>query len=163
MQDQTPQPPKARSRRGSISVATDPAITGSTGSITGESLVPDTVPEFESFAHIADPRTRRAKCYEQFLLFMLARFPEYETRIAPELEFARAEQSRNGASDADRILKALEENETLLCDELADDLDLPRSTVYKTLRKMLDGGIVAAHTRRGTSGNKPMIIYSLAH
>jgi DNA-binding transcriptional ArsR family regulator len=128
------------------------------------SQVPASVPHFKSFAEIADPRVRRAKEYEQYLLFSRERFPEFGARIDRELDWARSEQERSAPSDRERVHSVLEQNRGgLLCEEVAEDSGLPYSTAYKHLRAMLDKGIVAATSRPGISANKPMIVWTLAH
>lgn len=136
-----------------------PTNTESTGAAA--SLVPQSVPTFKSFAHITDPRVRRAKEYEQYLLFALDHFPEFSPRIQIELQFARSEQKRSKANDADVVLKSLEFEE-LTASEVSEDTRLPYSTVYKILRELLDQGIIKAKSRPGLSANKPIILYSHA-
>jgi hypothetical protein len=122
--------------------------------------IPESVPHFTSFAHITDPRVRRAKEYEQFLLFNLERFPDYRARIEQEIEWTRKLSSGRGpASDQDRILQSLEAWHESTCQEVAEDTGLPYSTVYKLLRRMLDKGVVMARSQSGL-GNKPCLVYA---
>ena len=121
--------------------------------------IPESVPSYTSFAHITDPRIRRAKEYEQFLLFNLERFPDYRIRIEQEIRWARSLSGRGAASDADRILKSLEAWNESTCQEVADDTGLPYGTVYKILRRMLGNGIVMAREQKGL-GNKPCLVYA---
>jgi len=122
-----------------------------------ETLVPASIPHFKTFEHITDPRVRRAKDYEQYLQFSLERFPEFAERIGREIAFARGEQERSRVSDRDRIFLAIEVEE-LNKTEIAEDLDLPASTVYKHLRELLDVGVIYAKQLPGR-GNKPMLVY----
>ncbi|MGB8510235.1 MAG: helix-turn-helix domain-containing protein [Pyrinomonadaceae bacterium] len=127
--------------------------------------VPASVPSFKSFDHITDPRIRRAKDYEQFLQCALERIPEMRDRIMVEIGWARGEQERSQPSDRERISRVLEQwqaTDGLLCQDIADDLEMPYATVYKHLRQMLENGSVAAYTRPGRHGNKTMVLYSLA-
>lgn len=130
---------------------------------TEASHVPASVPHFKSFDHISDPRVRRAKEYEQYLLFSREQFPEFATRINGEIKWARTEQERSKPSDRELIHSALQGSGGLLCNEVAEDTGLPYSTVYKHLREMLDEGLVSATSRPGLSANKPMLVWSLAH
>lgn len=130
---------------------------------TVASDVPASVPHFKTFDHIADPRVRRAKEYEQYLQFLLDRFPEFGSRIKTEIEWARAEADRSKASDRERICALLEKWDSMFCEEIAEDLALPYPTVYKLLRALLDEGLVTATTREGRSGNRPKIAWALPH
>jgi DNA-binding transcriptional ArsR family regulator len=124
-------------------------------------VIPLEVPHYKSFDHIEDARMRRAKEYEQYLLFALTKFPEYADRIHIEIKFAQTESMRSTESDQDRILSAFNGWDELLCQEIADDLKLNYRTVHKHLKRMLETGLVQARQRTGVSGNKPMIVYSI--
>ena len=123
--------------------------------------VPESVPHFKSFDHITDPRERRAKDYEQYLNFALDRFPEFGERIRREIAFAQAEAGRSKTSDSERIIKLLEEQGDLLREEIADDLELPKATVYKLCKQMTEQGVIKCRTRPGVTSNRPMLVYYL--
>lgn len=127
-----------------------------------ESDIPASVPNFKSFAHITDARVRRAKEYEQYLMFGLDRFPELEDRINQELEWARNQSKRTTPSDRDRIFASLE-----LCDltraEIAEDTDIPPATVYKHLRELVKHRLVSESRRPGIGNNMFVNVYSQIH
>lgn len=127
--------------------------------------VPADVPQFKSFAHIKDPRVRRAKEYETVLQFALANCPpEFTARMEKEIAWARSEQERSKPSDRDRIFLSITSVE-LGRQEIADDLDLPVSTVYKHLQELISYGLV--YTRnlpaRGDTGGRPLVVYGQTH
>lgn len=122
-----------------------------------ETSVPESVPHFKSFDHIADERIRRAMDYEQYLQFSLERFPEFAERIQREIAFAQSEQHRDHVSDRDRVFLAIEVEE-LNKTEIAGDTGLPGSTVYKHLRELIDVGLVYQKKLPGR-GNKFMLVY----
>lgn len=134
--------------------AQETAATPAARSLTS---VPESVPHYRTFNHITDPRVRRAKDYEQYLQFSLEKFPEFAARIGREIAFAQSEQQRDRTSDRDRVFLALEVEE-LNKTEIAGDIGLPASTVYKHLRELLDLGIIYAKELPGR-GNKPMLVY----
>jgi DNA-binding transcriptional ArsR family regulator len=150
-----PQSPSLENKAGSDKKpVTTPAAPANTS-------VPESVPHFKCFEHIPDARVRRAKDYEQYLQISLERFPEFAERIGREIAFARGEQERSHVSDRDRIFLAIEVEE-LNKTEIAGDLDLPASTVYKHLRELLDRGVIYARHLPGR-GNKPMLVYGRAN
>lgn|GEM_PF-4424396 len=122
------------------------------------------VPSFKSFSHIRDPKARRAKEYEQQLLLLRDLFPEYSTGIDSQIEFARSQAGRTPVSDRDRVTAALEAwPGGVTCGEVSEDLKIPYKTAYKILREFLESGFVAATERRGLAGNKPYLVFTLAH
>jgi hypothetical protein len=125
-------------------------------------VIPASTPHYTSFAHIRDPKVRRAKDYEQHLLFMRDSFPEYKTSIDEQIAYARSQQDRNRVSDRDRVLKQLEPCE-LSCSEVADDLMMPYATCYKILMEYANNGICAIIQRPGRAGNKPVNYFRLTH
>jgi DNA-binding transcriptional ArsR family regulator len=125
-------------------------------------VIPESTPRYTSFNHIRDPKVRRAKDYEQHLLFMRDSFPEYTAGIDEQIAYARSQQERNRVSDRDRVLKQLEPCE-LSCSEVADDLMMPYATTYKILKALAECGLVAIRQRPGRAGNKPVCYYSLTH
>ena len=123
--------------------------------------VPASTPHFTSFEHIADPRVRRAKEYEQVLMFAIDRAPaELAARLASELEWARGQQERDNTSDRDRVLKSIRV-EKLSRTEIAEDTGLPVATVYKHLQELMTAGLV--HTQklpaRGSRGGNNLVVY----
>lgn len=125
-------------------------------------VIPESTPHFSSFAHIRNPKVRRAKDYEQHLMFMREMFPEYSAGIDAQIAYAKSQQERNGQSDRDRVLKQLEMIE-LSCQEVADDLKMPYATTYKILMEYAESGIVIVRQRAGRAGNKPVNYFSLSH
>jgi len=122
--------------------------------------IPASCPSFKSFAHIRNPKVRRAKEYEQHLLLMRDMFPEYAAGIDEQLTYARSQQERGSVSDRDRVLAQLETC-ALSCIEVADDLSMPYATAYKILQEFAAAGLVVIRERPGRSGNKPVCYYSL--
>lgn len=126
--------------------------------------VPARVPKLKSFRHIRNPKVRRAKEYEQYLLFLRDLFPEYTMGLDEQIAYARSQQERNSTSDRDRVYESLRGwGEGSTCGEVAEDLKIPYATAYKILREFLDTGLVIATERAGISGNKPYLVYKLAH
>lgn len=122
--------------------------------------VPAGIPHFKSFEHIADPRIRRAKDYEQVLLYALDKVPsEYAGRLKKELEWARAEQTRDQDGDREAVYKAVK-LAPLTRSEIAEDTGLPASTVWKRLQELLDSGRVRETKRPVQGNNKFVLIYS---
>lgn len=127
--------------------------------------VPADIPHFKSFAHIKDPRVRRAKEYETVLQFALARCPpEFTARLEKEITWARSEQERSKPSDRDRIFMALASVE-LGRQEIADDLEIPVSTVYKHLQELIAYGLVFTRQlpARSDTGGRPLVVYGQTH
>lgn len=123
--------------------------------------VPASTPHFKSFNDIADPRVRRAKEYEQVLMFAIDRAPaELADRLAPELKWAREQQERDNPSDRDRVLKSIRV-EKLSRAEIAEDTGLPVATVYKHLQELMSGGLVQARQlpARGGRGGNNLVVY----
>lgn len=124
------------------------------------SQIPESVPRYTSFDHITDPRIRRAKEYEQFLCFAQDKFPEMAARIQSEIEWAREQSKRDAPSDRDRVFCSIE-SEELCKSEIAEDLGMPESTVYKHLKNLVKLGLVT-ETRlptRSDRGGNGMIVY----
>lgn len=122
--------------------------------------VPAGTPHFKSFDHIADARVRRAKEYEQVLIFALDNVPaEYAGRLQKELEWARAEQSRDQDVDREAVYKAVK-LAPLTRSEIAEDTGLPASTVWKRLQELVDSGRVRETKRPGQDNNKFVLVYS---
>ncbi|HEV2863051.1 MAG TPA: winged helix-turn-helix domain-containing protein [Pyrinomonadaceae bacterium] len=124
-------------------------------------VIPAGVPHFKSFEHITDPRVRRAKEYEQTLEIALALGncpPEYAGRLKKEIEWARAEQTRDQNVDREAIYRAVQF--PLTRSEIAEDTGLPASTVWKRLQELLDSGRVRETKRPVQGNNKFVLIYS---
>jgi hypothetical protein len=124
--------------------------------------IPASTPSFKSFAHIRNPKVRRAKEYEQHLLFMRDSFPEYSAGIEKQIAYARSQAERGRASDHDQVLKQMESC-ALSCREISDDLSIPYATVYKILQEYAAAGVVIIRQHAGRAGNKPVCYYSLSH
>lgn len=124
--------------------------------------IPLSTPSYKSFNHIRNPKVRRAKEYEQHLLFMRDSFPEYSSGIDEQIAYARSQQERDSVSDRDRVLQVLERGEAT-CREVSEDLETPYATCYKILKEYLNIGLVAAREHKGLAGNKPYLVYSIAH
>lgn len=150
--------PRTRRHARLIKPAAEPTETA-----TSCLAIPASTPSYTSFEHIRDPKARRAKEYEQHLLILRDRFPQYSAGIDEQIAYARLQSARDSVSDRDRIILHLEKNEQLTCREMSDDLSIPYATCYKILRGYLEMGTVAAHERKGIAGNKPYLIYSLTH
>lgn len=109
-------------------------------------------PHYKSFADVADARLRRAKEYEQYLLFVLDNCPGMAPQLAPALAWARAEQTRSKSSDRQKVFRALAGFEWLTCTEIVEESALPPATVYKLLRQMIAEGLVE-RAKRPVFGN----------
>lgn len=120
--------------------------------------IPDSIPRYTSFKHIRNPKVRRAKEYEQHLLFLQAAFPEYSTGLEDDLAYARSQQERGRVSDRDRVFNSIERS-PLSCREISEDLELPYQTTYKILQEFAVRGVVVITTRPGIAGNKPTAFY----
>ncbi|HEV2862865.1 MAG TPA: winged helix-turn-helix domain-containing protein [Pyrinomonadaceae bacterium] len=121
--------------------------------------VPAGIPKLKSFEHIADPRVRRAKEYEQALVWALDQCPpEYAGRLKKEIKWARAEQTRDQDVDREAIYQAVQF--PLTRSEIAEDTGLPASTVWKRLQELLDSGRVRETKRPVQGNNKFVLIYS---
>lgn len=127
--------------------------------------IPDSVPHFSSFDHVADPRRRRALEYEQELLALLDRFDgtEIADRLKRDLAWAREQTKRDQQSDRDRVFNALRAFDSLTCREISEDLDMPYQTVWKLLRELLDCGLVGAREQKRIGGGKPTLLFYQIH
>ncbi len=155
----TDTPPRARPDSTSNKPSASPADTALKTCPCG---IPENTPTYNSFAHIRNPKVRRAKEYEQHLLFMRDMFPEYNQGIDEQIAYAKSQQERSHSSDRDRVLQILERGE-VTCRELAEDLSMPYATAYKILKEYLEAGICSAREHKGLSGNKPYLVYSTGH
>lgn len=123
-----------------------------------ECAVIPSAPHYKSFSTITDPRVRRAKEYEQALLFALDKCPaEFAERLKKEIEWARAEQSRDTDGDRTAIYQAVKFPLTRA--EIAEDTGLPPSTVWKRLQELLDSGRVVESKRPVQGNNKFVLVY----
>jgi hypothetical protein len=107
-------------------------------------------PHFKSFDHVTDPRARRAKEVEQFLLFVAEAVPEIERELRPLIADAheRGKDGRRALSVRDRILRAMAGDlPPATLEEFVEDLGLPYSTVRENLLKMAGAGMVRVTTR----------------
>jgi hypothetical protein len=126
-------------------------------------------PHFKSFDHVKDPRARRAKEIEQFLLFVAEAIPEIERDLQPIINDAHA---RGGAtSTRDLILFALEKPlPPGTIEDFVEDLGLPYGTVRENLMKMAESGLLIMRTKprevapAGQRGGarKPEMVFTLA-
>ena len=120
--------------------------------------VPASVPHFKDFADIADPRVRRAKEYEQVLQFALDKCPaEHAGRLKKELEWARTEQTRDQDADREAVFAAVKFPLTRA--EIAEDLDLSASTIWKRLQELVKAGRVLEEKRPLQGNNRFVLIY----
>lgn len=125
---------------------------------TAEKSVPAGVPHFKDFEDIADPRVRRAKDYEQALSFALDKCPpEFAGRLKKEIEWARAEQTRDQGSDGETVYRAVKFPLTRA--EIAEDTQLSSSTIWKRLQELVKVGRVLEEKRPVQGNNMFVLIY----
>ena len=105
---------------------------------------------------------RRAKEFEQHLLFLQELYPEYSEGLVDDLAYARSQQQRASVTDRDRIFKQLESC-ALSCREVSEDLSIPYPTAYKILRELAERGLVVITERKGRAGSKPVLYFEQAH
>lgn len=105
-------------------------------------------PHFKSFAHITDPRARRAKEVEQFLLFAAEAIPELAADLQPLINDAHARGNSAAPSARAQILVAFDRAlPPATIEEFMEDLRLPYGTVYENLMKLVEVGLVELRTR----------------
>lgn len=127
-------------------------------------------PHFSSFDHVKDPRARRAKEVEQFLIFVAEMCPEVAESLRPTINEQHARGEAGRVSTRDLILEAMTRPlAPATMEEFVDDLELPYGTLYENLMKLADVGLVAITTRprehepQGKRGGsrKPELIFTI--
>lgn len=132
------------------------------------SPLPDIIDPSPSFAHIANPRARRAKECAQELENLIGKYPELARHLEKSLKPIRREIKRTPQSDQARVLSALEKGDGMIR-EIAQLARLPQGTTYIILNRLSAAGLVEIRDEYviqepGRGGHRrARKIYSLRH